>query len=315
MYFLKHKHMYLGVNGFTTNMTEVYAVSFDNGQIFVPTLGKYLIYREHEATVEYGDEPTKWDLSAKRIIITPDYKALTYHAGLVLHQANSELINHIEGVQLHIPNTPVEELIANGLVFISCKVDTELEEKLRDTPHERVGELLDLDPRFATVLANKRLQNLLQSLFGLNYHLTTFSSNKLLKGVDHRCWHVDYPYHDIQSPYLEHLPALWVSVQVIIPLVDFTEQNGATHYVAGSHHLLRWPEPDHPSRVLTVPKGLMAVYIGSLWHSQGLNMTDTPRSALLANFSPGYIPAKDNIVEQVQRVPTDELRVLVQFSE
>ena len=100
-------------------------------------------------------------------------------------------------------------------------------------------------------------------------------------------------------------PEETLGVQVIWTLDNFTEQNGATYYVPGSHKLRKWPDQNDidtkyfPKRA-TCEKGSLIIFFGKLWHTQGINSTDSPRSALLANFSPLYIPAKDNICEQIK---------------
>jgi ectoine hydroxylase-related dioxygenase (phytanoyl-CoA dioxygenase family) len=72
----------------------------------------------------------------------------------------------------------------------------------------------------------------------------------------------------------------------IVPLVDFTERNGATRVIPGSH---REPVRDapteagrpHPSeRVVTARAGDAIVFNGHLWHSGTKNASDERRDAL-----------------------------------
>ena len=62
-------------------------------------------------------------------------------------------------------------------------------------------------------------------------------------------------------------------------LTDFTEANGATRLVPGSH--LRDHSPDYgapyDSIAAEMPKGSVLIWHGSLWHGGGAN--DTPRAA------------------------------------
>ena len=281
-------------------------------RIYIPTLQKYLT-RDSEGVIRTDDSDCQWELTPKNVIMTADFQILVFSGDrLELQQTSSEYLNHVTGVELVTPTSNVEKLIADGILFLPASVQQleSLRRIIHTSPHERIGELLDLDPSFAKVLHNRELIALLYALYGDHYHLTTYSSNKLLQDVDKRYWHVDYPYHNLSSPYLKHTNELWLSLQVIIPLDDFTADNGATEYIPGSHHLLRWPEPDHTAEVLTMSTGWLAIYIGSLWHTQGLNKTANPRSALLANFSPTFVPAKDNIAEQVSRQPTPYLQLV-----
>ena len=136
----------------------------------------------------------------------------------------------------------------------------------------------------------------------INFISTTYSSNTLRReDPDNRFWHVDYPYHNLKSPYPDRI----LGLQVIFTLHDFTEENGGTWYIPGSYKNHSFPPSDahlrYPDKIkrVVVPAGSVIIYRGDIWHSQGLNMTDSPRSALLANFSPLYVPAKDNMIDQI----------------
>lgn len=146
-----------------------------------------------------------------------------------------------------------------------------------------------------------------------DYHLTTLSSNTLFPFVDKRSYHVDWPYHkytsdsgDVNTIYKNRLDG----VQVILPLDDFTIENGATMFIPYSHLARRYPSVDIlksgwfeavdckekfvcKKKYLLGNVGDVFIYPSTLWHSQGLNITDTPRRALLANFSPKFIDKKD----------------------
>lgn len=172
---------------------------------------------------------------------------------------------------------------------------------VHESPHSRISNLFELDEElFWGILSDPSLHSILCKIFPDGYHCTTFSSNNLRKGdEDKRNWHCDYPYHNMQSPYPEET----LGVQVIWTLDDFTIENGATYYVPGSHTERRWPEIEQIKSFsrLEIERGHIAIFLGKLWHSQGINTTDNPRAALLANFSPLYVPAKDDIASQIEK--------------
>ena len=76
-----------------------------------------------------------------------------------------------------------------------------------------------------------------------------------------------------------------VVVNSMWALCDFTEANGATRLVPGSH---RWTDDRRPREDEAVPATMLAgsvlVYLGGLWHGGGANTTDRPRPGLLLEY-------------------------------
>ena len=79
-------------------------------------------------------------------------------------------------------------------------------------------------------------------------------------------------------------------------LTDFTEANGATRVVPGSH--LAPGNPDYGSPYDSVPaemaRGSVLVWHGSLWHGGGANTTDTRRTGIAMNYCAGWIRQQEN---------------------
>jgi ectoine hydroxylase-related dioxygenase (phytanoyl-CoA dioxygenase family) len=78
-------------------------------------------------------------------------------------------------------------------------------------------------------------------------------------------------------------------------LTDFTEVNGATRLVPGTH--LR-DSPDFGRDYVSVPavmgRGSVLVWHGSLWHGGGANTTAERRVGLACNYCAGYIRQQEN---------------------
>ena len=79
-------------------------------------------------------------------------------------------------------------------------------------------------------------------------------------------------------------------------LTDFTEANGATRLIPGSH--LRDHSPDYgapyDSIAAEMPKGSVLVWHGSLWHGGGANTTSGRRIGIAMNYCAGYIRQQEN---------------------
>ena len=104
------------------------------------------------------------------------------------------------------------------------------------------------------------------------------------------------PLHPDDAIYPLPRPHPELVVNVMWPLEDFTEANGATRVVPGSH---RWvdevPTADTPTRAVEMPAGAALLYLGSLWHGGGANRTGSGparrRAPLLGRLvAPGREP-------------------------
>ena len=78
-------------------------------------------------------------------------------------------------------------------------------------------------------------------------------------------------------------------------LSDFTEENGATRLVPGSH---RKPNPEYGGDYETIaaemPKGSVLIWDGALWHGGGANRTDKRRTGIAMNYCAGFIRQQEN---------------------
>jgi ectoine hydroxylase-related dioxygenase (phytanoyl-CoA dioxygenase family) len=91
-------------------------------------------------------------------------------------------------------------------------------------------------------------------------------------------------------------------------LDDFTEENGATRVIPGSH---RWADKLRPSGEQTVPaemaKGSVLFYVGSLYHGGGANRTAVPRRGINVGYTLSWLRQEEN---QYLACPPDVARTL-----
>jgi len=108
-----------------------------------------------------------------------------------------------------------------------------------------------------------------------------------------------------------------VTVNSMWALTPFTEANGATRLVPGSH---TWPTGRRPpADVATVAaeltRGSVVVYLGSLWHGGGANTTGEVRVGLNLEYAAGWVRQQENQYlalppHHTSGVPDDVLKVL-----
>ena len=79
-------------------------------------------------------------------------------------------------------------------------------------------------------------------------------------------------------------------------LTDFTEENGATRIIPGSH--LADSSPEYGKHYDSIPaemkKGSVLIWHGSLWHGGGANRTDQRRVGIAMNYCAGFIRQQEN---------------------
>jgi len=79
-------------------------------------------------------------------------------------------------------------------------------------------------------------------------------------------------------------------------LTDFTEENGATRLIGGTHLADASPEygRDYESDFAGMEKGSVLIWHGSLWHGGGANRTSDRRVGIAMNYCAGYIRQQEN---------------------
>lgn len=98
----------------------------------------------------------------------------------------------------------------------------------------------------------------------------------------------------IPAPFPEHNCVL----TFCMPCEGMTDEQGATQIVPGSHSLRRHPTPaelkDAETIPIEVPKGSVAVWDGSVWHSGGIRTVPGERTVLHATYQRLYTQPIDD---------------------
>lgn len=118
----------------------------------------------------------------------------------------------------------------------------------------------------------------------------------------------EQPLHPDDAIYPLPRPHAELVVNVMWPLEDFTEANGATRIVAGSHRFVdQQPGPDTATIAIEMPAGTALVYLGSVWHGGGANHTDRVRLGVVLHYAAAWLRPVEN---HVLAVPPDTARAL-----
>jgi ectoine hydroxylase-related dioxygenase (phytanoyl-CoA dioxygenase family) len=99
-------------------------------------------------------------------------------------------------------------------------------------------------------------------------------------------------------------------------LTDFTDANGATRVISGSHKLadrLEFTQQD--TEAAEMKAGSVLLYTGSLYHGAGGNSSDSDRTGLIVHYTLGWLRQEENQYlcvpkEVLQELPEDLLRLM-----
>ena len=120
--------------------------------------------------------------------------------------------------------------------------------------------------------------------------VSSLSSIRIQPGETAQPIHADDQLMPLTKP---HAPTVCNSMWA---LTDFTDANGATRIIPGTH--LAADSPDFGSTYDSIPaempRGSVLVWHGSLWHGGGANATDDDRIGIAMNYCAGWVRQQEN---------------------
>jgi len=140
-----------------------------------------------------------------------------------------------------------------------------------------------LDP----LLVHPGVLRIARSRLGPEAQLSIASTMEIHGGETPQALHQDDAYFP-ESPH----PTLVINT--IWALTEFTDANGGTRVVPGSHLLPGPVDRAATSIAVEMPKGSVLLWDGALWHGGGPNSTDSARFGLSLNYCRGWIRQQEN---------------------
>ena len=174
-------------------------------------------------------------------------------------------------------------------------VDSILQMRAPVATQKRVWNLIERGAAFRAMAEEPRTLAILEDILGHDFVLTSIQGSVNLPGAPKQDPHVDYPFWDLYDP--ARFPrgfnaSFHMQVETVVMLDDFTEENGATALVPGSHKRCVWPDADEFERnhiQVCGPAGSLIMFIAPIWHAGRENRSDAPRSALLSGYHCKFI--------------------------
>ena len=217
-----------------------------------------------------------------------------------------------------------EILQRDGCVVIDCVLDRATVDVIRSEvgPHleaaskgdndfdgvetRRIGTLITRSPRSRDVIMNRCVLDvtarMLSHATSFQLHVTEIISvgpGSKPQPIHRDQWAFDmFPF---PQGFEVTLATMWA-------LTDFTEDNGSTRVVPGSHKMedrLQLTQED--TEPAEMQAGSVLLYTGSLYHGGGANHTDSRRDGLIVHYTLGWLRQEEN---QYLSVPLATLREL-----
>jgi ectoine hydroxylase-related dioxygenase (phytanoyl-CoA dioxygenase family) len=163
---------------------------------------------------------------------------------------------------------------------------------------ERVYTLVGRGPVFETLASDPRLMDLLGAFLAPGFLLSASHAICINPGEAAQGLHFDDSFYPIPRP---RRP---IGMSVIGAIDGFTEENGATRVIPGSH---LWGQDwrDRAARARTVPvempAGAIALFNGTLVHGAGANRSDRPRLAYTNQYCAPWARTQENFFLGIPR--------------
>ncbi len=156
----------------------------------------------------------------------------------------------------------------------------------------RLGAILALSRAAAELIAHPRVMEIADAILKpncINYRIGSCTGIEILPGEADQVLHRDDGFYPIKIPQVEfQISAMWA-------LDDYTEENGATRVVPGSHKQPDFTADDDTDVVQAVmPKGSVLYYLGSTHHGGGANRSNATRVGLINTYSLGWLRQEEN---------------------
>jgi hypothetical protein len=183
-----------------------------------------------------------------------------------------------------------------------------------DETNQRVWNVLSRSPVFGDLVEHPLALRLLRSVLGWPMLLGNLSANITGPGGGEMVLHADQLF--VPQPW----PVEPQGANAAWCVDDFTEANGATCFVPGSHLRHRPPRADDVDRAvpLEAPAGTVVVFESRLWHRTGHNRTsDQRRAGIFGWYTRPIYRTQENwflsLDPAVRQFASDEMLVLLGY--
>jgi ectoine hydroxylase-related dioxygenase (phytanoyl-CoA dioxygenase family) len=177
----------------------------------------------------------------------------------------------------------------------------------------RVYNLLARGKAFERIPVHPQVLPIVEKVLDSGCLVSSLSSIGILPGERAQPLHADDQLIPLPKP---HVPII---CNTMWALTDFTEDNGATRLIPGSHRAEGNPPlgAELPTVAAVMRRGSVLIFDGSIWHGGGANRTAARRTGIAMNYCAGWLRQQENqqlgIPLEVAREFSPRLRKLCGF--
>jgi ectoine hydroxylase-related dioxygenase (phytanoyl-CoA dioxygenase family) len=154
----------------------------------------------------------------------------------------------------------------------------------------RIYNLLAFGKLYEEIPVHAEVLPVVEGVLDAGCLVSSLSSISIMPGEGAQPIHADDQLIPLPKP---HVPTV---CNTMWALTDFTEENGATRIIPGTHRADCSPDYGAPyeSIAAEMPRGSVLVWHGSLWHGGGGNCSDATRVGVAMNYCAGWIRQQEN---------------------
>lgn len=152
----------------------------------------------------------------------------------------------------------------------------------------RAYNLLAKSRVFDPLITHPRVLALVEAWLGDDVQLSIATGISQLPGAPAQDLHRDDAVYTVPRP---HAP---FSLSVMWAVDDFTERNGATRLVAGSHRDGPGPVPERAAVHAEMPRGSCVLWDGGTLHGSGANQSDHTRAGIAVIYNLAWLRQYEN---------------------
>jgi ectoine hydroxylase-related dioxygenase (phytanoyl-CoA dioxygenase family) len=224
----------------------------------------------------------------------------------------------IEGQGYTIVEDAIDPDLVDELLDLLTRIETICEIEPAGNEFEgantvRVYNLLALGTAWQQVPVHEHVLPVVERVLDPGCLVSSLSSIRIRPGERAQPIHADDQLMPLAKPHVATVcNSMWA-------LTDFTEANGATRVIPGSHRAGTSPNygERYDSIAAEMPRGGALIWHGSLWHGGGANRTGADRVGLAMNYCAGWVRQQENqqlgIPVEIARTFSPRLRELTGY--